>query len=961
MFYTKKEYPNYTDLVSTVDGSNLYLPIEVDTEYTHPATIDNPNQKVCTNITIQVRAISDEEGVIYAHKDIEDQTRHKLFETDFIVWDYLRDKGYDVELLDHIYHPKNSCFPWIEVDCFAFFAVAEFPRILQGKYHKDYIDILVYGTEHGGIEQGRRLRTYTQLGTHYFDYINTSWLISLNGYTYGVRLSIIDTCAMHGITNYKTLCENSGLTLDFKDNFTTDEKSKMLEMYRNKPQEFDDYAKGDLYNYKAIIGNKKKFYEIYKSLGLEKYFTTPKLTIGATVARIVESSIKKLFDEEKYEGNIIKNFCKYGSADFIKRLGTTAALNAKVDGGRCRNNRPIDTKLEGVICDIDISGCYGEGLRVQEYPLGIPTIIDYPKYADNNKYLTLNQFLKKHGDNLVPGLWQARVSLKEDYKLKYQQDYLMSWIPPKDLKELSSNNEDGDTEQWWEIDNVGTVKIFKNEITNAIITHDFIQWLDNIASAKQRRELLDNLYIVTAMWYPKCERVKSISELIKAHNNHKGVNTCNIKEKKGKTKKVSTENMCHAWYSLNLGDLLVTKLLIERKKYPKKTPLNTLYKLCINTLYGDMVSPFFHVGNVLVGNNITARARALAWCMEKGFNGFQTITDGCAFDLNKVVFGKDKRKITGTSHITPYLDSTWDNYKQKPLCMDAIENDGNIGNFKYILSDNNLILIEDANIKAKYSLEDAKSLLNEIAWIHLQKHFKGLDILHKESKDVYGNNRVGLFNFEIKDFYASGTFHGSANYLLKDIHGNGKPKMRSYSKKPKSYIDYDEEIKVCEDKYNPPTEFLESLYNPHSINRSKVFLSDKILKCGDYVNNYNKYKDWRVYPGINITEARILREFSLSQFTFLTYKQYKSWVKEHTSLKNKYEQSYEMFYLLEDGKLDYQTMVENIEEAIREGVMKFSTLKQLKSRNTHRRYKSHIESEALKATREGLESMYRKD
>ena len=162
---------------------------------------------------------------------------------------------------------------------------------------------------------------------------------------------------------------------------------------------------------------------------------------------------------------------------------------------------------------------------------------------------------------------------------------------------MVTDNEYQTTDLWWEVDNIGTIKIFKYDIKNAIITHDFIQWLDNVASKKQRAELLDNLLVVTAMWYPKCERVSSIKNLLKAYKNHKGTNKTQVYHKSQQTEKVVSEKECYAWYGINLGDLIVTKIIIERKKHPKKTPLNELYKLCINTIYGDMVSPFFTVGN----------------------------------------------------------------------------------------------------------------------------------------------------------------------------------------------------------------------------------------------------------------------------------------------------------------------------------------------------------------------------
>lgn len=64
----------------------------------------------------------------------------------------------------------------------------------------------------------------------------------------------------------------------------------------------------------------------------------------------------------------------------------------------------------------------------------------------------------------------------------------------------------------------------------------------------------------------------------------------------------------------------------------REAPMNKFIKLVINTVYGDFVGPYFHSGNTTVGNNITARARSMAWYMEKGFNGFvrpQYKTEAC--------------------------------------------------------------------------------------------------------------------------------------------------------------------------------------------------------------------------------------------------------------------------------------------------------------------------------------------
>ena len=959
MFYLDATNYRYSSQVTRITGENLYFPVEIDTEYTHQADLKHQDLQICTNITAQCRAISEPIGRIYAYPDIAPYSRHKVIETNFVVWDYLRDLGYELDPIEcgTVNLPKK--IPWLQFDCFAYFAIAEFPRVLDGYYADDYDKLIVHTNARTGIEQGRRLRTFHREGFEYLNWIETPWIILLEGYYYSVRLSIYDTSAVHGITNYATFCSNSGLELEYKDNFTKDEKARMLDMYRDRPEDFDNYALGDLYNYEALLGNADNFEKIYDSLGIKDYFTDPKLTIGATVSRIIESAINNLFHAEPGTRDYINLFCRFGSADYLKNLSTTGAMNAKVDGGRCRNNRPIHTFIEGVIVDNDIAGCYGEGLRVQEYPLGIPSILDYPRNTDNNKYHTLREFLKKYDKQFVPGLWQARVSLRDGYELENKQDYLASFIPPKSMRNLSTDDVSHTTEKWWEIDVFGETKIFENEVINGVITHDFIQWLEFIATAKLRNELLDNLVVTTAMWYSKFDRVESTIELLHAHADHKGLNTTEIKHLKGRQKKISIQEECHKWYGINLGDLIVDKLLLERKKYPKKTPLNNLYKLCINTVYGDMVSPFFKVGNVVVGNNITARARALAWYMEKGFHGFQTITDGCAFDLNNVTIPGVGRRINSTCTIHQYDREHRNLYDFSPMQMVKMSDVDLKPIIRYGYQDGKVI-------KYYYDLStesiDKQSFIEELNYyslFHLQFIFPGVDVLHKPSKDVYGNERIGQFEFEVKDIYNKGTFHGSGNYYLTNERYE-KIAMRSYKKGDKKSIVFNDGELSEKVVVNPAETFLKSLQHPDCIERSDVFLKNRILKIGDYRNNFLKWSETRAFPGCTILESRLLKEFSLGQFTFNTYHQYKSWERQMTGLIRKYYQSYEMFFLDDNGCLNYQEMVETIEKAIRAGDMKFKYNRGDISRHAHRKLKVHEEGKCLEMTKEELRKLYLK-
>lgn len=84
-------------------------------------------------------------------------------------------------------------------------------------------------------------------------------------------------------------------------------------------------------------------------------------------------------------------------------------------------------------------------------------------------------------------------------------------------------------------------------------------------------------------------------------------NTCDCKRDKDNqfiiTKTYQEE---YAWTSVNIGELSMNKFI----------------KLLINTIYGDLVSLYFYVANTIIGNNITERARSMAWYMEKGLHGF---------------------------------------------------------------------------------------------------------------------------------------------------------------------------------------------------------------------------------------------------------------------------------------------------------------------------------------------------
>lgn len=71
--------------------------------------------------------------------------------------------------------------------------------------------------------------------------------------------------------------------------------------------------------------------------------------------------------------------------------------------------------------------------------------------------------------------------------------------------------------------------------------------------------------------------------------------------------------------------------------------------------------------------------------------------------------------------------------------------------------------------------------------------------------------------------------------------------------------------------------------------------------------------------GDTIEKVGLLREFSISQFTYQTKAQYQAIEKEIQRNKRRYNQSYEGYFLNDDGTLNYQLMIHTIDKIIASG------------------------------------------
>lgn len=979
----------------------IYLPLDVDCEFqtysqAHKELLDS-NGLGSITLTTQIKAIGLAGGLIFAHWDLVNTgrvPRHNALKTDFAVLDYLQALGIDATVTipqtraERAYLGAVSRKRALHIIAYAHFAVADFPRLFRGYLQETILKMCRQKVDNSLIEQKRRLTTQYNYKKVSREFIRPKWLITIDGIAYSLQITVIDSGAVHGPVSLDSLAQNTGTVLSSKNDLSLSDKQNMITTYFDKAEEFDRYSLGDLAVYQILTNNNEKFKEVYQALGLSHRAQIPALTIGSTISQLFKQASLELFSQplEKHgleDKDLIELICTPSSAQqLINREHTTGGLNAKVLGGRCYNPRPKDTRDFGIIADTDISGCYGEGMRNQTYPYGNPVIIEYPKKSRNNDYLTLRQFIKKHGSELVAGLWQAWFTVKGE--LPNPQDFFNSYLPPKKWAELT-NESDHLEENWLELPDF--TKIYSHQIENGLLTHDGYQWLMKVASRTLRNYILDNGYITTAMFYPASERVKNPEELIDKLLSQKEKNTSEVQKVKGKTEVVNTDRECKAWYGVNLGEFLVNDLLTQRNKYKpvtklygkirrlkaeglgeeelvsqlssdiervkslvdtsteqllqdslslSKHPLDSLFKLSTNTLYGVTVSKYFKTSNTVVGNNITARARALAWYMEKALFTHNSITDGGAFNINRVAYAKPGRKLNETN-------STLTNRKTSK------ELDKNHVRYAHIGGYDSISWVKETTdikfVKGSESVvmrgPEAKEYIDTLISKHLREQFPGIDVLWAETTDIKENPRIGQFGFETKGLVRESAYHGQSNYIFRGgFHElyKGKPEfiaMRSYRKNEGVVRDFLSQL----------------LEHPEEIERQTPFEKTSIIKVGDYKQRYNSFYSKHNYiPGDTLHTCGLLRELSLSQFTFKNREQRETWEKHVTRLKEHKGQSLEMYFETKEGKLKYQSMVETVDLAISQGVPDFKKFIDRHYNRTDLEHPSFMEYQIMKQT-----------
>ena len=854
---------NFIDkIVHNEKGITLHSPTILDAEWLNPIDVEKVLNggikgniehylKSRTGLTVQMKTWGKNNEKIFTTpflhnylKENNHNIRHDTLKSPLVVIDHMKSLGIPasvrrIERYDRDKKEKLAKIPnKLIIPFYFYFGVADYGFIANDDdYRKDLKSFYAN-------KKGRTITFDKHLSSKYVGDNNscetpfkTNWIININGTEFVIWLKFIDLVAMLGNRGLDSAFQIAGVEQKKEKDLIKDyEKPNMLDVYIYKSYEFDKYAGIADLQLDVLIDNiinlDNKIYEDFKLDYLPDTYKQPSKTIGSSVVNLFNAVLTEkilgaecqnvkpqnleyltgleektplknltLKEYKKVQNNIFEILTKDASAEsLLKYINQDFTfLLAKVQAGRCRNNKPSFFSSTFLSYDIDISGCYNRGMGILDYPLGTPIIFTCKTSKKKEKIISNEKIKTKKGSYnkiryrfevnkpvvsletlinhfnlddskkclLVDNLWFFNITTMEN--LNYFQSLIPSFYDTT-YEKYKSRKMDVCSKQGDLDFNSGTITILGHEIINGVLTSELLRTIKQNNSAKIYQDFIKKVGVTAGVFYPKnlkCENVDQVIEkrILKDKN-------CNKKKKRDfdiniEGVQIVNENDCHAWTSYNLGNLIIDKLRFFRNQYDKGTPENEFYKLISNTIYGDQVSRFFITSNIVVANNITATVRSYMWLLENSLFLNGSITDGDVGFFHEALYPtNDKYFNTAKLHIADYEKNHTlqanDICQKKPL-------------IKVVYNETNKeIIINNKNYDNKREVDQiVLERINE----HIRTVFpnsslltKKYQVLDEKQKDVMSYKEIeGLFELEIKSYNNFYARKNSSDYVLNKI------------------------------------------------------------------------------------------------------------------------------------------------------------------------------------------------
>ena len=578
--------------------------------------------------------------------------------------------------------------------------------------------------------------------------------------------------------------------------------------------------------------------------------------------------------------------------------------------------------------------------------------------------------------------------------MPFHQDYFPSWIRAdmtgtlepyeivsrmlKVVKQYNTSNEmdvnislDGDKY---------LTKYFMKSCVNSPLTLPALDYIFNMMSESERDQWLDQAIVTGGFYYLNADRC-SMNEAIRSFVlNDEEKDTHEVS--KGGTDTVATSNRSYKFFGKTMGDILVTDLMAKRKQYPKKTPMNVLFKLFCNTTYGDIVSKWFDFGNVVYGNAITALCRHEVYKYTKSCLAIQSITDGALCRIHEVLFRLTDEKFNfyratiDKKHFGRYLkrgnlggiaklelvETSEAEYRATfnhpdltdteidALIGDAFEDYKYLPTFKFVYEDGTEEIVSGYTYKkSTVSLngEEIEIVVPKLNYLEKLNRLVEEHIRNQFPHSIYRD----VFSIGIKDVYQEGTFTGMTDYhISSDWLKKAVKKKRSHEASRQHFIPWiDEEGDV---NYIPRASTKDEIFGliEQATKKSRgikkghceppeIFCKEQMVKIGAYANQLhldredqhefwtwsvdiegNKYRKNSLFPGASLVRVGVAKLATLSQFKFENMAQFHNWNVAYTKLCAVNLWGFEsLYYEPKTGHVNYKKMVREMRKSIEAG------------------------------------------
>jgi hypothetical protein len=204
-----------------------------------------------------------------------------------------------------------------------------------------------------------------------------------------------------------------------------------------------------------------------------------------------------------------------------------------------------------------------------------------------------------------------------------------------------------------------------------VVTTDIFRAMLAAATTSEKAELLQ-LRVVSACAYLKKDRLDSVAEWCRE------VLAAPAEPLRARRRAgLAGDHRPRSWVGVPLEGF-IGKLAAERQRLKEQRRatsdtgeqrrldgLQTVLKLLVNTLYGVLASRHFRIGNTILANTITGRARVGVWMLSKALGLRESITDGGPYEHGAVPHWKNRRPGLDT------LSRMWDWHA--PRCGRTLE------------------------------------------------------------------------------------------------------------------------------------------------------------------------------------------------------------------------------------------------------------------------------------------------